>query len=131
MISKLDKVLEDLENKEKKIQEGLKVDGVVADADDKAPELVRIDEVVNAIRKVCDNRLAFISRTRNHFSNSQMQKLPDEPKLQQIHKMLGKIDVDKDGQLKVDDVLKVKHFFLIVVTVSMRFVVVVHMSFPS
>lgn len=36
-----------------------------------------------------------------------MQKLPDEPKLQQIHKMLGKIDVDKDGQLKVDDVLKV------------------------
>ncbi|KAG4068549.1 hypothetical protein HA402_004890 [Bradysia odoriphaga] len=86
MISKLDKVLEDLESKEKKIQEGLKVDGA-ADADSKAPELVRIDEIVNAIRK--------------------MQKLPDEPKLQQIHKMLGKIDVDKDGQLKVDDVLKI------------------------
>ncbi|KAJ6647318.1 Mitochondrial proton/calcium exchanger protein [Pseudolycoriella hygida] len=85
MISKLDKVLEDLENKEKKIQEVLKADGTTDSG--KTTELVRIDEIVNAIRK--------------------MQKLPDEPKLQQIHKMLGKIDVDKDGQLKVDDVLKI------------------------
>lgn len=42
-----------------------------------------------------------------------MQKLPDEPKLQQIHKMLGKIDVDKDGQLKVDDVLKVNIYLFV------------------
>lgn len=86
MISKLDKVLEDLENKEKKIQEALLGNGA-SDADNKASDSVGIDEVVNAIRK--------------------MQKLPDEPKLQQIHKMLGKIDIDKDGQLKVDDVLKI------------------------
>jgi len=86
MISKLDKVLADLENTEKKIQEGLKAGGA-EDAGGKTSELVRIDEIVNAIRK--------------------MQKLPDEPKLQQIHKMLGKIDIDKDGQLKVDDVLKI------------------------
>lgn len=51
MISKLDKVLEDLENTEKKIQEGLKADGS-ADAGSKTTELVRIDEIVNAIRKV-------------------------------------------------------------------------------
>lgn len=36
-----------------------------------------------------------------------MQKVPDESKFEQIYKMLGKIDLDKDGQLKVDDVLKV------------------------
>lgn len=49
MISKLDKVLEDLENTEKKIQEGLKAGGT---EDAKTSELVRIDEIVNAIRKV-------------------------------------------------------------------------------
>lgn len=36
-----------------------------------------------------------------------MQKVPDEQKVEQIQKLLGKIDVDKDGQLKVDDVLRV------------------------
>lgn len=51
MISKLDKVLEDLENTEKKIQEGLKAEGA-ADASGKTSELVRIDEIVHAIRKV-------------------------------------------------------------------------------
>lgn len=50
MISKLDKVLEDLENTEKKIQEGLKAGGT--EADGKTSELVRIDEIVNAIRNV-------------------------------------------------------------------------------
>lgn len=86
MITKLDKVLEDLENTEQKIQEKLNVSGAEGDGE-KPPELVGIHEIVNVIRK--------------------MQKLPDEPKLQQIHKMLGKIDADKDGHLKVDDVLKV------------------------
>lgn len=51
MISKLDKVLEDLESTEKKIQAGLKADAAT-DASDKTSELVRVDEVVNAIRKV-------------------------------------------------------------------------------
>lgn len=51
MISKLDKVLEDLENTEKKIQEGLKAGGVT-EAGSKQSELVKIDEIVNAIRKV-------------------------------------------------------------------------------
>lgn len=51
MISKLDKVLEDLENTEKKIQEGIKASGAT-DAGGKTSELVRIDEIVNAIRKV-------------------------------------------------------------------------------
>lgn len=37
----------------------------------------------------------------------QMQKVPDEKKVEQIQKLLGKIDNDKDGQLKVDDVLRI------------------------
>lgn len=36
-----------------------------------------------------------------------MQTIPDESKVETISKMLGKIDADKDGQLKVDDVLKI------------------------
>lgn len=37
----------------------------------------------------------------------QMQKVSDEAKLEQIENMLEKIDIDKDGHLKVDDILKV------------------------
>lgn len=36
-----------------------------------------------------------------------MQKVPDETKLAQIQKMLGRIDDDKDGHLKVDDVVRI------------------------
>lgn len=37
-----------------------------------------------------------------------MQKVSDESKQDQILKLLEKIDVDKDGKLQVDDVLKVR-----------------------
>lgn len=36
-----------------------------------------------------------------------MQTVNDEPKLEQISELLSRIDDDHDGQLKVDDVLKV------------------------
>lgn len=36
-----------------------------------------------------------------------MQKVPDETKVDQIQKLLGKIDMDKDGHLKVDDVMRI------------------------
>lgn len=36
-----------------------------------------------------------------------MQKVTDESKLEQITELLDRIDDDHDGQLKVDDVLKV------------------------
>lgn len=89
MITKLDKTLDDLEKKEAKSQENLKVAG--AEEPSQKTELVQIEEIINAIRK--------------------MQKIPDESKLEQISKILGKIDVDKDGHLKVDDVLKVVEAF--------------------
>lgn len=36
-----------------------------------------------------------------------MKTVSDESKLEQIYKLLAKIDVDKDGQIKIDDVLEV------------------------
>jgi LETM1 and EF-hand domain-containing protein 1 len=37
----------------------------------------------------------------------QIQKVPDAAKLQRISEVLGKIDDDRDGSIRVDDVLKV------------------------
>lgn len=50
MISKLDKVMEDLEKKEAKLSANIKNLGVEEDAH--RSELVRIDEIMQAIRKV-------------------------------------------------------------------------------
>lgn len=41
-----------------------------------------------------------------------MQKLSDESKMQQIYKMLDKIDDDRDGKIEVEDVLKVNRCFI-------------------
>lgn len=93
IISKLDKTLLELEKKELKLKENIKemnqLENIaeVAVIDSTKSESVRIDEVMSVIRK--------------------MQKVSDESKLEQINKMLSKIDADKDGQLQVDDVLKV------------------------
>lgn len=121
MISRLDNVLADLEKKEKRLQAETIGNEV------KHPDLVQIDEVMYAIRKVCyyyilSNVLsgAFLSQTAgllntaetnrafiSQFIAFQMKKVSDESKMEQIYKMLEKIDNDRDGQLKVDDVLKV------------------------
>ncbi|KAG5682035.1 hypothetical protein PVAND_011427 [Polypedilum vanderplanki] len=95
MISNLDKALEDLETKEKQIKtlntEPSKateaVDAVIAEEAKRTEELVRIDEMMNAIRKI--------------------QKVSDESVLEQIEKLLSRIDDDRDGSLKVEDVLKI------------------------
>lgn len=41
------------------------------------------------------------------ISNFQIQKVEDSTRLDQISKILGKIDDDQDGHIKVEDVLKV------------------------
>lgn len=95
MISNLDKVLDDLEKKERKIKDLIEepsevteaVDAVIEEEAKRNEELVRIDEMMNAIRKI--------------------QKVSDESVLAQIEKILGRIDDDKDGSLRVEDVLKV------------------------
>ncbi|XP_070493145.1 mitochondrial proton/calcium exchanger protein [Chironomus tepperi] len=95
MINNLDKVLDDLEQKEKEIKDLIEepvevteaVDAVIEEEAKRNKELVRIDEMMNAIRKI--------------------QKVSDESVLLQIEKILGRIDDDRDGSIRVEDVLKV------------------------
>lgn len=92
MINKMDNVLADLEQQEKQLKEQVTA-AEESKPDVDAPicivneELVRIDELMSAIRKI--------------------QQIPDDSRLDQISKILGKIDDDQDGQIKVEDVLKV------------------------
>lgn len=85
MISKLDKVLEDLEKKEKALKAKEANEGEVDDA--KKDELIHIDELMSMIMKI--------------------KKIDDGQKLGSIQKLLGKLDLDQDGHLKVDDLLEV------------------------
>lgn len=90
MIGQLDKVLNDLEEKGKKLKQA---DAAAPESDQTAepapkPEaLVRVDELVTAIKL--------------------MQKTSDEAKLNTIEKVLSKIDVDQDGAISANEVLKV------------------------
>jgi LETM1 and EF-hand domain-containing protein 1 len=98
MINNLDNVLDQLEKKEQAIKADLLPAESIAKPDSDVPveteadpklsaELVRIDELMAAIKKI--------------------QKVSDDSRLEQIHKILGRIDADQDGQRKVEDVLKV------------------------
>lgn len=88
MISKMDTVLSELEQSEKKIKE--KVGSLPPEEkphSKAAEELVKIDELIAAIKKY--------------------QNVPDEHRLTRIAEILGKIDDDRDGSIKIEDVLKV------------------------
>lgn len=107
MISKLDKVMQDLEQ-----EKHLRIDEKVDTTTERAEELVRIDEVMAAVAKV---RYIEIVAECVHLGNFfffqimiiQMQKVTDQLKMQQISSFLERIDDDRDGHLKLDDVLKV------------------------
>ncbi|CAH0720171.1 unnamed protein product, partial [Brenthis ino] len=84
MISKLDSVLVELESKEKALKTTLEQ---TKTEPEKAKEhLIQIDELMHSIKS--------------------LQKVPDEAKLKLIQDVLGRLDDDFDGQLKIDDVLK-------------------------
>ncbi|XP_055691371.1 mitochondrial proton/calcium exchanger protein [Lutzomyia longipalpis] len=96
MIGKLDKVLEDLEKKEQKLKSD--IEHIASSEEElaqkekeqqkeKEEQLVYVDELMLAIKKI--------------------QKVDDDSKIHQIYGILGKLDDDRDGRLKVDDVLKV------------------------
>lgn len=88
MISKMDAVLLELEQSEKKVKQRFKSLGPDEKRDVKdVEELVKIDELVAAIK--------------------QIQSVPDEHRLKRIAEILGKIDDDHDGAIKIEDVLKV------------------------
>ena len=85
MISRLDGIVVDLESRQRR----LKKESVVPEADHVAvgEEIVSIEELISSIRRL---------------------KVVDDPsKLQQIVQVLGQIDQDQDGAVKVDHVLKV------------------------
>ncbi|GJQ74101.1 hypothetical protein Trydic_g19023 [Trypoxylus dichotomus] len=86
MINKMDSVLHELQAKEKQ----LKMDLEAEDADKKKEELLKIDDIMDAIKKI--------------------KKVPDESRLFQIQNVLSKMDDDCDGSIKVEDVLKVIEF---------------------
>ncbi|XP_044735836.1 mitochondrial proton/calcium exchanger protein [Chrysoperla carnea] len=89
MINKLDKVLNQLEKKESQIKEDLKQPQAIAAVEEPviSDQLVQIDELMAAIRKITND--------------------PDNARLDLIERVLGKIDDDRDGSIKVEDVLKV------------------------
>ncbi|XP_066584131.1 mitochondrial proton/calcium exchanger protein [Prorops nasuta] len=88
MINKMDAVLLELEQSEKKVKEKIEALGEEKSKDNKAiEELVKIDELIAAIKKI--------------------QNVPDEFRLARISEILGKIDGDRDGAIKIEDVLKV------------------------
>ncbi|XP_024936306.1 mitochondrial proton/calcium exchanger protein isoform X2 [Cephus cinctus] len=88
MIGKMDAVLLELEQSEKQMKKKLESLAPEEKSDSKtAEELVKIDELIAAIK--------------------QIQNVPDESRLTRIAEILGKIDDDRDGAIKIEDVLKV------------------------
>lgn len=89
MINNMDALLGQLEKKEKVMKEDLQKKEELKPEDTKkaSDELLKIDELIAAIHKI--------------------QKVPDASRLERISEVLGKIDLDKDGVVKLDDVLKV------------------------
>nr|XP_012141729.1 PREDICTED: LETM1 and EF-hand domain-containing protein anon-60Da, mitochondrial isoform X2 [Megachile rotundata] len=89
MIHKMDEVLTGLESKKqiKQSEKKEKIDVEEGTGAKTMEELVKIDELITAIKK--------------------MQNVPDEHRLQRITEILSKIDDDRDGAIKIEDVLKV------------------------
>lgn len=88
MINKMDDVLSELELSEKKMKE--EIDMLTDEKKSNsqfAAELIKIDELIAAIKKI--------------------QSIPDDRRLARITEILGKIDDDRDGAIRIEDVLKV------------------------
>ncbi|XP_046749325.1 mitochondrial proton/calcium exchanger protein [Diprion similis] len=88
MIGKMDAVLAELEQSEKKIKEKIEELSSEEKKDSHVTaELVKIDELIAAIKRI--------------------QSVPDDSRLTRIAEILGKIDDDRDGAIKIEDVLRV------------------------
>ncbi|XP_038214087.1 mitochondrial proton/calcium exchanger protein [Zerene cesonia] len=84
MISKLDAALVELEDKERTLKTTL--EQTKSEPQKAKEQLIQIDELMHSIKS--------------------LQKVPNEAKLKLIQDVLGRLDDDFDGQLKIDDVLK-------------------------
>lgn len=89
MINKMDCVLQELEHEEQQLKKDLEAKEELEEKESKqkTEQLVSIEELISAIK--------------------QIQKVPDDSFIEQISEVLAKIDADRDGSLRVDDVLKV------------------------
>ena len=87
MIRKMDAVLEQLESEKQVKQKAGATDTEESPSSKSAEELVKIDELITAIKRI--------------------QSVPDDHRLQRIVEILAKIDDDRDGAIKIEDVLKV------------------------
>lgn len=83
MIGRMDKVLNTLEKKEAQLKKDLEA----GPSDKKKEELLKIDDIIAAVKKIKD--------------------VPDQSRVEKIATVLRKMDDDHDGSLKIDDVLKV------------------------
>ncbi|KAG8240420.1 hypothetical protein J437_LFUL003134 [Ladona fulva] len=83
MIAKMDSLVSQLEKEEELIKQDLGKE----ESTEKTKDLVSIEELIESIRRI--------------------QKVPDSSRLERISQILGEIDVDQDGAIRVDDVLKV------------------------
>lgn len=91
MIGKMDAVLAELEQSEEKVKQKVEALSPEEKADSEAvAELVRIDELTAAIKKI--------------------QNISDDSRLVRIAEILSKIDDDRDGSIKIEDILKVSSF---------------------
>ncbi|XP_058805734.1 mitochondrial proton/calcium exchanger protein isoform X2 [Phymastichus coffea] len=87
MINKMDDVLLELELSEKRMKKEINMLADEKKSNSKfAAELIKIDELAAAIKK--------------------LQSIPDDHRLARITEILGKIDDDRDGAIKIEDVLK-------------------------
>lgn len=89
MIHKMDAVLEELEREKKILIKDLEAKGSLEEKEtqQKSEELISIEELKNAIKRI--------------------QKVPDASLVNRISEVLAKMDIDKDGAIRLDDVLKV------------------------
>jgi LETM1 and EF-hand domain-containing protein 1 len=83
MIGKLDSVLVNLEQKEEQLKKDLEIKAT----DKTKEELLKIDDIIAAIKHIKD--------------------VPDQSRIDQIVKVLKKMDDDDDGSIKIEDVMKV------------------------
>ncbi|XP_050425558.1 mitochondrial proton/calcium exchanger protein-like [Adelges cooleyi] len=84
MITNMDLAVKELEEKEKTTINMTFVIHYIMTYDS---ELIKIDEIIGAVKK--------------------LQSVPDEHRLQKISQVLSKLDIDKDGSIPLDTVLKV------------------------
>ncbi|XP_015122323.1 mitochondrial proton/calcium exchanger protein isoform X2 [Diachasma alloeum] len=88
MILKMDDVLKELEKSEEQVKKKIEtLKPEEKEGSEVVEELVKVDELIAAIK--------------------QIQSVPDENRLSRISEILGKIDDDRDGTIKIEDVLKV------------------------